>query len=305
VFHYYLKIINVLQYGDRGKPLDRFTGQRRSVKRYRTIGCLVIVKPPNKRNGKLEVNFRRGFFLGCTGDLLQILYWDLVSMCAKRAYTVIYKKIHTVMDRPSPNSRKLCDALDGKDLQAETNEYGAPAAVDLVSSSCPFIKLKVLELQIHCAELDHAYTPSMAPHSTGAALSGWRRNYDGAYSVELDSLPVLNSDEFSQACATVCAFIHMHPKATVTLNVSPKRKEPMRGHINQFLPMIRTLFKIQEGMPITTDDMLDDDKIIHAIRSVKVSYDIDIKPGQEPDLDNYPAVEFEEGTLPSSSWTRR
>jgi hypothetical protein len=71
-FNYSLHISNILPHGDRGVPLERFTGQRASVKKYRTFGCLVIVKPPDKRNGKLEVNFRRGFFLGFTGTLQQI-----------------------------------------------------------------------------------------------------------------------------------------------------------------------------------------------------------------------------------------
>jgi hypothetical protein len=78
-FNYALQIINDLPHGDRGVSFERFTAQRGSVKKYRTFGCLVIVKPPDKRNGKLESNFRRGFFLGFTGTLLQIYYWDLGS----------------------------------------------------------------------------------------------------------------------------------------------------------------------------------------------------------------------------------
>jgi hypothetical protein len=73
-FKYALQISNILPHGNRGVPLERFTGQRGSVKRYRTFGCLVIVKPPDKRNGKLESNFRRGFLLGFTGTLMQIYY---------------------------------------------------------------------------------------------------------------------------------------------------------------------------------------------------------------------------------------
>jgi hypothetical protein len=39
----------------------------------------------------------------------------------------------------------------------------------------------------------------MTPHSMGAALRGWRRNYAGAYIVELDDHPVFNSADFSRA----------------------------------------------------------------------------------------------------------
>jgi hypothetical protein len=137
-----LHISNVLLHGDRGVPLERFTGQRASVEKYRTFGCLVIVKPPDKRNGEMEVNFRRGLFLGLTGTLLKIYYWELVSQRVKRAYTVKCDKCSTVIDWPSLNSRHICDAMDGKDLPVEAQESGAPASFDLVSSRSPFIKLK-------------------------------------------------------------------------------------------------------------------------------------------------------------------
>jgi hypothetical protein len=141
-FNYSLHISNAPPHDDRGVPFERFTGQHSSIKKYRTFGCLVIVKPPDKRNGKLESNFRPGFFLGFTGTLLQIYYWDLVSQQVKRAYTVKYDECSTVMDRPSPNSRHLRDAMDGKELSADTQESGAPAAFDMVSPQSPFIKLK-------------------------------------------------------------------------------------------------------------------------------------------------------------------
>jgi hypothetical protein len=71
-FNYSIQIGNVLPHGDRGVPLELYTAQRGSVNKYWTFGCMVIVKQPNKINGKLEVNFRRGFLLGFTGTLLQI-----------------------------------------------------------------------------------------------------------------------------------------------------------------------------------------------------------------------------------------
>jgi hypothetical protein len=163
----------------------------------------------------LEVNFHRGFFLGSTETLLQIYNWDLVSLRVKQAYTVKYDECSMVMDCPSPNSRHVRGALDGKYIPAETQEYGAPAAFDLVSSACPFIKLKVLGLRIHCdhdtfsietvdcADLNRAYISNMTPHSTGTALHGWRRNYADVYIVEVDRLAVFNSDDFARVCATL------------------------------------------------------------------------------------------------------
>jgi hypothetical protein len=207
-FNNSLHISNAPPHGDRGVPFERFNGQRASVKKYRTFGCLVNVKPPDKINGKLESNFRRGFFLGLTGTLLQIYYRDLVSQRVKRAYTVTYDECSTVMDRPSPNSRNLREAMDGKEISADTQESGAPAVFDLVSSQSPFIKLKVLLLQVQydhdtfvilsvdCEELIGAFICNMTPHSTGAALRGWRRNYADAYIVQLEHIPVFNTEDF-------------------------------------------------------------------------------------------------------------
>jgi hypothetical protein len=316
-FNYSLQISNVLPHGDLGVPFERFTGQRASVNKYSTFRCLVIVKPPDKRNGKLEVNFRRGFFLGFTGTLSQIYYWDLASQRVKRAYTVKYDEFSTVMERPSPNSRHLCDAIDDKELPVDTQETSAPAAFDLASRASPFIRLKELELQIRCehltfgiedvdcADLTRAYISDRTPHNTGAALRVWCRNYDGAYIVELDEHPVFNSADFAHACTLVRAALLAHAKTTLKLTLAPERKEPVRYpgcsphiHIDQLHPVILTLFEMQEGRSITLDEMPDYEDIVDVIRAVTPLDDIGIESGPGPDLGNKPAIEYEEGTLP-------
>jgi hypothetical protein len=121
----------------------------------------------------------------------------------------------------------------------------------------------VLELQIccehatfgvktgDCDDLTRAYISNMIPHSTGAALRGWRRHYAGAYIAELDGHPAFNSDDFSRACATVRDSLLVHPKTTTTLTVVPERKEAMRDpgyspqiNVDQFRPMLRILFEM-------------------------------------------------------------
>jgi hypothetical protein len=297
-FNYALQISNVLPHGDRGVPLERFTAQCGSVKKYHTFGCLVIVKPPDKRNRKLESNFRRGFFMGFTGTFLQIYYWDLVSQRVKRAYTVKFDKCSTVMDRPSPNSRHFREALDDKDMPIDDQESIAPAAFDLASSSFPFIKLKVLEIQIRCdhetfgtefadcADLTRAYISNMVTNSTGSGLRGWRRHYAGAHIVELNTHPVFNTADFHAACALVHASLQQQHTTKISLTLAPERKEPLRDfgcspqiHVDQFHPVIWVLFKMREGRSITKEDILDDDDIIQAIRSVTLSKDIDVQLG--------------------------
>jgi hypothetical protein len=157
-----------------------------------------------------------------------------------------------------------------------------------------------------------AFISDMSPHITGAALCGRRRNYAGAYIVQMEHIPVFNTAAFVQACATVCTSLLAHAKTTITVTVAPERKEALRDpgcspqlHVDQFRPVVRTLFEMWEGRSITADEMPDDDEISHAIRSISVCNDIGVKVGPSPDLGNAPYIEYVEGTLPGSSWTRR
>jgi hypothetical protein len=228
------------------------------------------------------------------------------------------------MDRPSPNSRQLRDAVDGKDLPVDHQESTAPAALELVSYVSPFVKLKMLDLQIRCdhptfgieatdcADLTRAYISNVVPNSTGAGIRGWRRNYAGAYIVELDGHPIFNSSDFEAACAYVRTALLAQPNTTISLTISPERKEPLRDpgcapqlHVNQFRPVIRTLFKMREGRSLTAAEMPDDDEFLAAIQSVTISDDIDVNQGPGPDLGVSPAIEYETVTLPGSTWTRR
>jgi hypothetical protein len=165
---------------------------------------------------------------------MHIYYWDLVSLHVKRTYTVKYDECGTIMDRPSPNSRHLRDALDGKDLPVDEQESRAPVAFDITSSSCPFIKLSVLELKIRCghatfgiesadcADLTRAYIVNMLPNSTVAGVRGWRHNYAGAYIVELNNYHVFNAEDFVSACASVRASLALQHKTTISLTVAPE-----------------------------------------------------------------------------------
>jgi hypothetical protein len=62
--------------------------------------------------------------------------------------------------------------------------------------------------------------------------------------------------------------------------------------------------EMKEGRSITKEEMPVEDDIIHAIRSVTVSKDIEVQSGPEPDLGNAPTIEYEEGTLPGSRRAR-
>jgi hypothetical protein len=96
------------------------------------------------------------------------------------------------------------------------------------------------------------------------------------------------------------------------MTVAPERKEALcdpgcspQLHVDQYRPMIRTLFEMWEGRSITADEMPDDNEITHAIRSISVSDDIDVNIGPTHDLGKALDIEYVEGTLPGSNWTRR
>jgi hypothetical protein len=98
----------------------------------------------------------------------------------------------------------------------------------------------------------------MIPHNTGAGIRGWRRNYSGAYIIELDGHPVFNTSDFEDACASFHATLTTHPKTVIALTLTPEWKEPLRDpgcapqlHVDQCCPVIRTLFEIRDGRSLT------------------------------------------------------
>jgi hypothetical protein len=100
-----------------------------------------------------------------------------------------------------------------------------------------------------CTALTRAYLSNMVTLCTGAAIRGRRRNYAGAYIMELDDMPVFNSADFIRICAAIRASLNTHPKTTITLTIALERKEPLRDpgcspqiHVDQFRPVIWTLF---------------------------------------------------------------
>jgi hypothetical protein len=136
------------------------------------------------------------------------------------------------MDHLSPNSQQLCDALDGKEIPVDHQESSAPAALDLVSSSSPFSRLNILDLQIRCdhstfgiestdcADLNRDFISDTIPHSTGAGIRGWRRNYAGAYIIDVYGHPIFNTSDFEYACASSHAALTTHPKTVITLTLT-------------------------------------------------------------------------------------
>jgi hypothetical protein len=82
----------------------------------RVFGCLYLVRPPGKRNGKLVNHATPGRFLGYTGTLSQIYYQDFVTKRIKTSLSVKFYESGAVLGPMTLNTQQLRDALDGKPL---------------------------------------------------------------------------------------------------------------------------------------------------------------------------------------------
>jgi hypothetical protein len=134
-FNYCLYIYYLLPRGDRGVPIEYLTGRCGNVPCMPTFGCHVVVKPPDKHNGKLNQNFHHGWFLCFTDTMTHIYYYYLETKRVKTTYTIKYDVCRTVV--PPPNARHPHDAIDGKPLVPDTADSAALRAFGLASTPNP------------------------------------------------------------------------------------------------------------------------------------------------------------------------
>jgi hypothetical protein len=227
------------------------------------------------------------------------------------------------MDVCSPNAKRLRYALDGKDPEMDSTVTSARFHLDLVSSGCPFTALKTIVLNVRCAlptfgiethdcdDRHRAYITDMAPSSTESTLRGWKRNYVGAYIVELNGHAIFNSSDFLTSCDLVHNAHRAITHPTLSLTLTPERKEALRDpgvsprlHLDQFRPVIRILSEIGEGSAIPVEDLPDDNELFSAIHSVTAT------AGSAPHLLPLPELQdsdpnYKLCTHSGSKWTRR
>jgi hypothetical protein len=182
----------------------------------------------------------RGIFLGYTSTLTHIYYFDVDTTQVKTAFSIKFDEAGVSMDVRSPNAKRLRDALDGHDPEMDDTVTSAPSHLDLISSGCPFTALKTIVLNVRCAlptfgiethdctARHRAYLTGMSPSSTGSTLRGWKRNYIGAYIVELNGHAILDSSDFLMSCALVHQAHVTIPHPTLSITLAPERKEALR-----------------------------------------------------------------------------
>jgi hypothetical protein len=288
-FYHVMLVHQFLPHDIKGSPYTHITGKRADFSRMRVFYCLclVLVHPPGKCNGKLVNHATPGGFLGYTGTMSQIYYQDLVTKRIITALSVKFDESGVGMGPITPNTQQLRDALDGKPFSYIDQDTHAPSELGLLIKNSPFVELTKITIQICCNEptfgirLDvcsrrgRVYLTYMLPGSSGARLRGWRRNYVGAYIVEINKYSVFTKYHFLDACSATRAKIAVSAAPFLVLTLAPERLEAMSGdvhtprlHLDQFRPVILALCELGEDKKMSAVEMPTNDEIMQAISSV-------------------------------------
>jgi hypothetical protein len=115
-FYYIMFLHNVLPHLDKGVPYTRAGFRCPSLSRIHTFGCHVYVRPPSKRNKKLDNNVCCSLFIGFTSTMSQIHYYALDTKRFKTTTRVKFDEGISYLEIPTPHSKQLRDALDSKYL---------------------------------------------------------------------------------------------------------------------------------------------------------------------------------------------
>ena len=116
-FNHILRVHSYIPHGDQDiSPHEAMGNSRPNISKLRTFGCRVYVKNPGRRQHKLDwENVSRGIFLGYTGTLSQIYYYDLRT---KRVKTTTHCKFDEAMsdlddEKMTPNAKQLRRSMNG------------------------------------------------------------------------------------------------------------------------------------------------------------------------------------------------
>ena len=126
-FAFYFKLLcsNItLHNGEKKTPFEQVTGRKPNLSRIRTFGCRVWVK--GEKEHKLDVNVKKGIFLGYTRTLKKIYYLDTETQKINHAYHARFDETMQDVANPPPNARRLLQAL-GYNLPPPETEIGSPS----------------------------------------------------------------------------------------------------------------------------------------------------------------------------------
>jgi hypothetical protein len=176
--------------------------------------------------------------LGYAGTLTHIYYLDLTANRVKLDFSTKFGGIGVGLGPPTPDTLQLCATLDGKYFPAADQEVRSPIELGLVAKNIPLFELNHFDLQVCsddptfgmrvdvCSLRGCIYLSSMAAHSTGARLSGWRHSYVGSYIVEINKYAIFTADHFHNTCAATRDKVSASSSPTFVLTLARNTSDP-------------------------------------------------------------------------------
>jgi hypothetical protein len=269
-----------IDHNGRGIPHERAGGGRVDLRRLRTWGCRVYVKPPGRRSHRLAKNSNVGIFLGYTSTMKNIIYWDVKTKRVKTAVHAVFDEGMNDLEVPTPNARRLRQAL-GKPLPKEESEEPAPQEFSLETSDSPFLEILEVKVPVKCEDptvgielaecplRKRAYIVSSDPGSSFDQLKGWKRKYRGAYIVQVEDQWVVDVEQTKTALEIARHEIDSMNRRYIKILLAPDRDSIRMDHNGtprvyqeQLRDFVRTVYELREGEPIDEDDL---DDIVRAI----------------------------------------
>ncbi len=269
-FRMIIRISNLEPHGQRKEsPIQIITGKKPNLKgRLRTFGCRVFARKSGGRTAKLSVEHSRpGIFLGYTGTMQSILYYDIRSDTVTTATHARFDEGMSDEIDPPPNVQQLRVA-QGRPVPKDAREI---PGIDLEVTTKPFRDLAKIELNIEGCEDEHfgfeirdcnerrrAYVSRIYNGTPISKIKNSRKRFIGAYFVSVNASPVYTSDEVRAALEE----IHKSDDSTVEIVLAIDRKGTKRRNepLHLSLDALRYINAIQsetgEGARELDDNVL-------------------------------------------------
>ena len=288
-FNHLLRIHSYIPHaGQTVSPHEAMGNTRPNISKLRTFGCRVYVKTPTRKSHKLDWDkVAKGLFLGYTGTMSQIYYFDLRTKRIKTATHVKYDEGMTdleMKDKP-PNALHLTNARTKLVPLLNDIEVPPPTELSLEVMQSPFPDLQTVTLPIKCnndnlgIELDEcterkrAFLQTITPRSTASGIRKWKQNIIRSYIIEIDGKPIFTVQDANIALKKALQDAQHKRDPFITLVFAADRqamdteyRSTTRIQIDQLRNSIKTLYEMKEGEPIKETDMPNDDEIVMAIK---------------------------------------
>jgi hypothetical protein len=218
-FYHYIRLYNLVPHGDRtDSPFTMVKGYRPDISHLRIFGCDVFIRPPGRRNSKLDLHGIRGRFLGYTSTLKQIYYLEYSTNKIKIAAHARFDEGMSSVPPSAlpPFAVQLRKSLGQTVPELPAGDTATPLDLDLLTSPLLFPvtfphKFLVKQSDIH-AEFDtlgfvlkddtvlkRCYVADILPRSSAAAFPRWRTRLIGSFILCIDNEIIFDSSSAAAA----------------------------------------------------------------------------------------------------------